>query len=85
MFSYEFNINIDQFILNIGCQTEKPISHYIYTWSLLSRFSDVASFFSVITNGERYYLPTPPLGQDMTQGQFLSGVYTGLNSEFSFS
>ena len=25
---------------------------------------------------------TPPLGQDMTQGQFLSG---GLNSEFSFS
>ena len=23
---------------------------------------------------EWYYLPTPPLGQDMTQGQFLSGV-----------
>ena len=22
----------------------------------------------------RSYLPTPPLGQDMTQGQFLSGV-----------
>ena len=22
----------------------------------------------------RYYLPTPPLGQDMTQGHFLSGV-----------
>ena len=21
-----------------------------------------------------WYLPTPPLGQDMTQGQFLSGV-----------
>ena len=31
------------------------------------------------------YLPTPPLEQDMTQGQFLSGVLTGLNSEFSFS
>ena len=28
------------------------------------------------------YLPTPPLGQDITQGHFLSG---GLNSEFSFS
>ena len=28
------------------------------------------------------YLPTPPLGQDMTQRQYLSG---GLNSEFSFS
>ena len=24
--------------------------------------------------GSCYYLPTPPLGQDMTQGQFLSGV-----------
>ena len=23
---------------------------------------------------KRYYLPTPPLGQDMTQGHFLSGV-----------
>ena len=23
---------------------------------------------------EWYYLPIPPLGQDMTQGQFLSGV-----------
>ena len=23
---------------------------------------------------QRYYLPTPPLGQDMTQGQFLSRV-----------
>ena len=23
---------------------------------------------------EGYYLPTPPLGKDMTQGQFLSGV-----------
>ena len=28
----------------------------------------------VIVMGGRYYLPTPPLGQDMTQGQFLSGV-----------
>ena len=30
------------------------------------------------------YLPTPPLVQDVTQGQFLSGVLTGLNSEFFF-
>ena len=28
--------------------------------------------------------PTPPLGQDMTQGQFKRSL-TGLNSEFSFS
>ena len=25
-------------------------------------------------DGAEFYLPTPPLGQDMTQGQFLSGV-----------
>ena len=27
----------------------------------------------------------PPLGQDMTQGQFLKRSLTGLNSEFSLS
>ena len=32
------------------------------------------------------YLPTPPLRQDMTQGQFFfKWSLTGLNSEFSFS
>ena len=30
------------------------------------------------------YLPTPPLGQDMTQGQFFKRSLAGLNSEFSF-
>ena len=30
------------------------------------------------------YLPTPPLGQDMTQGQFFRRSFTGLNSEFFF-
>ena len=42
--------------------------------------------WTIETGGERFkeirassvtwwsYLPTPPLGQDMTQGQFLSGV-----------
>ena len=30
------------------------------------------------------YLPTPPLGQDMTQGQFFKQSLMGLNSEFSF-
>ena len=31
------------------------------------------------------YLPTPPLGEDMTQGQFFKRSLTGFNSEFSFS
>ena len=29
--------------------------------------------------------PTPPLRQDMTQGQFFKWSLTGLNTEFSFS
>ena len=28
--------------------------------------------------------PTPPLGQDMTQGQFFKRSFTGFSSEFSF-
>ena len=31
------------------------------------------------------YLPTPPVGQDMTQGPYFKRGLTGLNSEFSFS
>ena len=31
-------------------------------------------YCKVYSEPEWYYLPTPPLGQDMTQGQFLSGV-----------
>ena len=31
------------------------------------------------------YLPTPPLGQDTTQGQIFKRSLIGLNSEFSFS
>ena len=31
------------------------------------------------------YLPTPSLGQDMTQGRFFKRSLTGLNSELSFS
>ena len=29
---------------------------------------------SILLMSDWYYLPTPPLGQDMTQSQFLSGV-----------
>ena len=40
---------------------------------------------ALLYNSVWYYLPTPPLGQDMTQGQFFKRSLTGLNSEFSFS
>ena len=40
----------------------------------------------MIDKEENYHIyPTPPLGQDMTQGQFFKWSLTGLNSEFSFS
>ena len=48
--------------------------------------------FSASYNFKKSYIqqcnpiyPTPPLGQDMTQGQFLKQSLAGLNSEFSFS
>ena len=42
----------------------------------LKRKKILAIFYSKVSCSilKWYYLPTPPLGQDMTQGQFLSGV-----------
>ena len=37
-------------------------------------FNVLSNFFCWITLFIRPYLPTAPLGQDITQGQFLSGV-----------
>ena len=34
---------------------------------------------------KRMYLPTPLHEQEVTQGQFVKGSFTGLKSEFSFS
>ena len=41
---------------------------------LLRSMIDRDRWWESYENLDRYYLPTPPLGQDMTQGQFLSGV-----------
>ena len=45
-----------------------------YTYTLRDDFINEVTIFHFIQLSKRYYLPTPPLGQDMTQGQFLSGV-----------
>ena len=37
------------------------------------------------TDSYIHIYPTPPLEQDMTQGQFFKQSLTGLNTEFSFS
>ena len=42
---------------------------------LLSKINCIITFYGISTFLRNPYLPTPPLGQDMTQGQFLSGVW----------
>ena len=59
---------------------------FIWYFLLIAIYSNwirfvFTSFLSLIIS----YLPTPPLGQDMTQGQFFKRSLTGLNSEFSLS
>ena len=45
-----------------------------------SQYALKRTWDSVIVSSVRYYLPTPPLGQDMTQGQFFKRSLTGWNS-----
>ena len=47
---------------------------YTYTYFLILVDYHLIIYYYV-TNGGWSYLPTPPLGQDMTQGQFLSEVW----------
>ena len=42
-------------------------------------------FYLFIYLSRYLYLPTPPLGQDMTQGHFFKRSLIGLNSECSFT
>ena len=52
-----------------------------YLWCFQSQVSRDCEYFFIF-----YHIyPTPPLRQDMTQGQFFKRSLTGLNSEFSFS
>ena len=76
------------------------VSFFFSTFSSLAFYSSVELKSSCFQNQPRCkiywnlspisnlllsYLPPPPLGQDMTQGQFFKRSLTGLNSEFSFS
>ena len=51
-----------------------PLEYITYELVPTSPACLVRLTWIVFVMGGRYYLPTPPLGQDMTQGQFLSGV-----------
>ena len=70
---------------------------HVDLFSINTTFSDLVSFIANIfylhlldvlmfTWNVFYHIyPTPPLEQDMTQGQFFKRSLTGLISEFSFS
>ena len=59
--------------------TQQTEPNYLFVESYCFKYS----YQKQIIYTRSSYLPTPSLGQDMTQGQFLS--LTGLNSELSFS
>ena len=62
---------------NIYIEEKFGDNEFIFQWELVPPHSEI---YQRMVKGEvslsKYisYLPTPPLGQDMTQGQFLSEV-----------
>ena len=83
-----------QTIANTQSDDKSWISNLCRYWLKLGHlFDSTFSYISVhyygmilkTSNILWSYLPTPPLGQDMTQGQIFKRSLTGLNSEFSFS
>ena len=77
------------------CQQHLPCSHpqvtliYYTTWLIMGEviLKEIENYLLYILRElEIYHIyPTPPLRQDMRQGQFFKQSLTGLNSEFSFS
>ena len=67
--------------------TEVKIQRGIFSGDALSSLLLIIAMIQlnhILVKNDPIY-PTPPLGQDMTQGQFLKRILAGLNSEFSFS
>ena len=64
---------------------EIPMFYVCYERSMYVSHISVSGYVTENLRGFISYFPTPPLGQDMTQGQFFKRSLTGLNSEFSFS
>ena len=73
--SKSLKICISMWIKKIWCQSLLSLSLSLSLPPSLSLFLSLSLSLSTITTFRLSYLPTPPLGQDMTQGQiFLSGV-----------
>ena len=90
LFIGEWSLIIDPFFFffihfhhkfSIGFRSGLFVGHFIdFYLPFLKKSYNLLCSVTIIS-----YLPTPPLGQDMTQGQFFKRSLTGLNSEFSFS
>ena len=87
--------NVSEVIGRLGIESLRSISHgkQKYTYHLSNKneeklhqmIKSICSKFLNIFLSYFHIYPTPPLGQDMTQGQFFKRSLLGLNSEFSFS
>ena len=64
------------FLLSGFDDSSMDVNYYWYHYRL-----HVTIIFTLVI----HIYSTPPLGQDMTQGQFFKRSLAGLNSEFSFS
>ena len=75
------------YLNNIFWSSEWSLKYWVVEFLLFKKKLKVESIYllfgSIIFDGS--YLPTPLLGQDVTQGQIFKRSLTGLNSEFSFS
>ncbi len=60
-----FELNFNSWVMLYTLNTPRP-------WQRIEKAMENENDSDANCNW--YYLPTPPLGQDMTQGQFLSGV-----------
>ena len=70
---------------NNGIESKIVLSVLTISCVIFNILSEWLNYCWHFNQDRRSYLPTPPLGQDMTQGQIFKRSLTGLNSEFSFS
>ena len=59
---------------NLKKNKKQNISWLLVSLIACQPFLSYSLLKSAFFGKQWYYLPNPPLGQDMTQGQFLSGV-----------
>ena len=67
------------YLVQLNHQDKKTIQEWTFKFIYIYIYIYIYVYINIS------YLPTPLIGQDMTQGQFFKRRLTGFNSEFSFS